>query len=141
MHDWAMLVSVPWEIVATILAIARWRDLPQRFWILYCVNGLLAYASLPIYRMHFGWHWQSGKRPTSRPRGCAPGSRFHTKGTEGGIENTVQYRCLLVRHCLPFVHDARRITRMAVAFQDINEALNAVVAFQHLGVNAVAQRK
>lgn len=54
--DCAMLLSVPWEIVATVLAIARWRDLPQRFWILYCVNGFLAYISLPIYRMHFGWY-------------------------------------------------------------------------------------
>jgi hypothetical protein len=54
MSDLAMLLSVPWEIVATLLIILRWRDLPQRFWITYCVNGLLAYLSLPIYRMHFG---------------------------------------------------------------------------------------
>jgi hypothetical protein len=54
MGDLAMLLSVPWELVATVLIILRWRDLPQRFWILYCVNGFLAYVSLPIYRMHFG---------------------------------------------------------------------------------------
>jgi hypothetical protein len=52
--DWAMLLSVPWEIVATILVVVRWRDLPQRFWIVYCVNGFLAYISLPIYLHHFG---------------------------------------------------------------------------------------
>ena len=54
MSDLAMLLSVPWELIATVLIILRWRDLPQRFWITYCVNGLLAYLSLPIYRMHFG---------------------------------------------------------------------------------------
>jgi len=54
MADLAGLLSVPWEMVATLLIIFRWRDLPQRFWILYCVNGLLAYTSVPIYRMHFG---------------------------------------------------------------------------------------
>ena len=54
MADLAGLLSVPWEIVATLLIIFRWRDLPQRFWILYCVNGLLAYMSAPIYQMHFG---------------------------------------------------------------------------------------
>jgi hypothetical protein len=54
MLDIAMLASVPWEIVATVLVIMRWRDLPQRFWITYCVNGLLSYVSLPIYLMHFG---------------------------------------------------------------------------------------
>ncbi len=54
MSDLAQLASVPWEIVATVLIVLRWRDLPQRFWILYCVNGLLAYISLPIYTMHFG---------------------------------------------------------------------------------------
>ena len=57
MSDLAMLASVPWEVVATVIVIARWRDLPQRFWILYCVNGFLAYISLPIYRMHFGMYW------------------------------------------------------------------------------------
>lgn len=54
MSDIAQLASVPWEVIATLLIIMRWRDLPQRFWILYCVNGLLAYISLPIYTMHFG---------------------------------------------------------------------------------------
>ena len=54
MSDLAQLASVPWEIVATVLIFLRWRDLPQRFWILFCVNGLLAYISLPIYTMHFG---------------------------------------------------------------------------------------
>jgi len=54
MGDLAMLLSVPWELCATILIIARWRDLPQRFWITYCLNGFLAYFSLPIYLMHFG---------------------------------------------------------------------------------------
>ena len=56
MSDLALLLSVPWELIATALIIVRWRDLPQRFWIIYCVNGLLAYISLPIYRMHFGWY-------------------------------------------------------------------------------------
>jgi hypothetical protein len=54
MSDLAILLSVPWELLATILIVIRWRDLSQRFWITYCVNGLLAYLSLPIYRMHFG---------------------------------------------------------------------------------------
>jgi hypothetical protein len=54
MSDLAMLLSLPWEVLATVLIVVRWRDLPQRFWILYCVNGLLAYMSVPIYRMHFG---------------------------------------------------------------------------------------
>jgi hypothetical protein len=54
MLDYASVFSVPWEIVATIIVMVRWRDLPQRFWILFCVNGLLAYMSFPIYRMHFG---------------------------------------------------------------------------------------
>ena len=54
MGDLAMLLSLPWEIVATVLVVLRWRDLSQRFWITYCVNGFLAYTSLPIYRMHFG---------------------------------------------------------------------------------------
>jgi hypothetical protein len=53
-YDCAMLASVPWELLATVLIVVRWRDLPQRFWITYCVNGFLAYISLPIYRMHFG---------------------------------------------------------------------------------------
>jgi hypothetical protein len=53
-EDSAMLLSVPWELVATVLVILRWRDLPQRFWITYCVNGVLAYISLPIYLLHFG---------------------------------------------------------------------------------------
>jgi hypothetical protein len=54
MLDCASVASVPWEAVATLLIIVRWRDLPQRFWIVYCVNGFLAYISLPIYLMHFG---------------------------------------------------------------------------------------
>ena len=54
MGDLAMLLSVPWEVVATVLILMRWRDLPQRFWITYCINGYLAYISLPIYLMHFG---------------------------------------------------------------------------------------
>lgn len=54
MSDLALLLSAPWEFLATVLIILRWRDLPQRFWILYIVNGFLAYLSLPIYRMHFG---------------------------------------------------------------------------------------
>jgi hypothetical protein len=54
MQDYASLASVPWEIVAVVVAVIRWRDLPQRFWILFCVNGFLAYISLPIYTMHFG---------------------------------------------------------------------------------------
>ena len=54
MGDTAMLLSLPWEVVATIVVIVRWRDLPQRFWILYCVNGFLVYMSVPIYRLHFG---------------------------------------------------------------------------------------
>lgn len=55
--DWilncAMLLSVPWVAIATLLVIVRWRDLPQRFWITYCINAFLAYASLPIYFYHF----------------------------------------------------------------------------------------
>ena len=54
MLDYATVFSVPWEIVATVVVIVRWRDLPQRFWITYCLNGLLAYMSIPIYRYHFG---------------------------------------------------------------------------------------
>lgn len=54
MGDLAMLLSLPWQLIATGLIVVRWRDLSQRFWILYCVNGVLAYLSLPIYRMHFG---------------------------------------------------------------------------------------
>ncbi len=54
MFDYAMLASVPWEAVATVLVLVRWRDLPQRFWITYCINGFLAYVSLPIYLHHFG---------------------------------------------------------------------------------------
>jgi hypothetical protein len=57
MQDFPSLLSVPWEVLATLVVIVRWRDLPQRFWILYCVNGFLAYASLPIYMMHFGILW------------------------------------------------------------------------------------
>ena len=52
--DLAMLLSVPWVLVATVVLILRWRELPQRFWITYCVNGVVAYLSLPIYMMHFG---------------------------------------------------------------------------------------
>lgn len=54
MSDLALLLSIPWELLATVLITMRWRDLPQRFWIVYIVNGFLAYVSLPIYRMHFG---------------------------------------------------------------------------------------
>jgi len=54
MLDYASIFSVPWELVATLVVILRWRDLPQRFWILFCVNGFLSYISLPIYLMHFG---------------------------------------------------------------------------------------
>jgi hypothetical protein len=54
LFDFALLVSVPWEAVATILVIVRWRDLPQRFWITYCINAFLAYIALPIYLRHFG---------------------------------------------------------------------------------------
>ncbi len=57
MGDYASVFSVPWELVATLVIILRWRDLTQRFWILYCVNGFLAYIALPIYTMHFGIHW------------------------------------------------------------------------------------
>ena len=52
--DLALMLSIPWELIATVLIVLRWRDLSQRFWILYCVNGYLAYTSLPVYRMHFG---------------------------------------------------------------------------------------
>ena len=54
MLDYASVFSVPWELIATLVVILRWRDLPQRFWILLCVNGFLTYISLPIYLMHFG---------------------------------------------------------------------------------------
>ena len=43
------------ETCLTVLIAVRWRDLPQRFWITYCVNAVLVYLSLPIYRMHFGF--------------------------------------------------------------------------------------
>jgi len=56
LSDLAMLLSVPWEILATLLIVLRWRDLPQRFWITYCVVGVVAYFSLPIYLMRFGWY-------------------------------------------------------------------------------------
>jgi chromate transport protein ChrA len=56
MLDYATVFSLPWEIIATLVIIIRWRDLPQRFWITYCVNGFLAYTSLPIYLMHFGFY-------------------------------------------------------------------------------------
>ena len=56
LSDLAILLSVPWELVATVLIIVRWRDLSQRFWITYCVNAVLVYLSLPIYRMHFGFY-------------------------------------------------------------------------------------
>lgn len=56
LSDLAILLSVPWELVATVLIAVRWRDLPQRFWITYCVNAVLVYLSLPIYRMHFGFY-------------------------------------------------------------------------------------
>ena len=52
--DLALLLSLPWELLATVLVIVRWQDLPQRLWIVYIVNGFLAYISLPIYRMRFG---------------------------------------------------------------------------------------
>jgi hypothetical protein len=55
--DYATVFSVPWEAFATVLVIARWRDLPQRFWITYCINAFLAYVSLPIYLYHFGIFW------------------------------------------------------------------------------------
>jgi hypothetical protein len=54
MSDLALLLSLPWELIAVILIVLRWRDLTQRFWIVSCVNGILAYMSLPVYRMHFG---------------------------------------------------------------------------------------
>ena len=54
LSDLAILLSLPWELLAILLIALRWRDLPQRFWIVFCVNGILAYMSLPIYRMHFG---------------------------------------------------------------------------------------
>lgn len=56
LSDLAILLSVPWELVATVLIALRCRDLPQRFWITYCVNAVLVYLSLPIYRMHFGFY-------------------------------------------------------------------------------------
>ncbi len=54
LSDAALLLSAPWVLLAAILIIVRARDLPQRFWITFFINGLLAYTSLPIYRMHFG---------------------------------------------------------------------------------------
>jgi len=54
MSDLALLLSLPWELISTVLIVLRWRDLPQRFWIVFCVNGILSYMSLPVYRMHFG---------------------------------------------------------------------------------------
>ena len=57
MLDGATLLSVPWEVVATIFVILRWRDLPQRFWTVYCFDGFLAYKALPLYLFHFGIYW------------------------------------------------------------------------------------
>lgn len=54
MSDLALLLSPVWMVAATALIILRGRDLPQRFWITFCVNGILAYLAWPIYRMHFG---------------------------------------------------------------------------------------
>lgn len=54
LSDGALLLSGPWVVAGLILIIVRARDLPQRFWIMFFINGLLAYTSLPIYRMHFG---------------------------------------------------------------------------------------
>ncbi len=54
MSDAALLLIVPWVMLAVILIILRARELPQRFWIVFFINGFLAYLSLPIYRMHFG---------------------------------------------------------------------------------------
>jgi hypothetical protein len=48
--EYATILSVPWEAVATVLVVSRWRDLPQQFWITYCINAFLAYNSLPLYR-------------------------------------------------------------------------------------------
>lgn len=56
LSDLALLLSVPWQVIATLIIALHGRDLPQRFWITYCVNGLLAYLSLPVYRMHFGFY-------------------------------------------------------------------------------------
>jgi hypothetical protein len=50
MFEYATALSVPWEAVATVLLVSRWRDLPQQFWITYCINAFLAYNSLPLYR-------------------------------------------------------------------------------------------
>ena len=55
--DCSMLLSVPWELVATVFVVLRWRDLPQRFWIVYCINAFLAYKTLPLYLFHFGIYW------------------------------------------------------------------------------------
>jgi hypothetical protein len=54
LSDAALLFSAPWVLLGIILIILRARELPQRFWIAFCVNGFLAYMSLPIYMMHFG---------------------------------------------------------------------------------------
>jgi len=56
LFDGSLVFSVPWILVATVVAALCWRDLPQRFWVLYCINGLLAYNALPLYTMHFGVH-------------------------------------------------------------------------------------
>lgn len=49
--DVALLLSLPWELVATVLIVLRWRDLPQRFWIIFCINAYLVYTALPAYRV------------------------------------------------------------------------------------------
>jgi len=57
LFDAALVFSIPWIVVATVVAALFWRDLPQRFWIMYCTNGLLAYNAFPLYTMHFGVHF------------------------------------------------------------------------------------
>jgi hypothetical protein len=57
LFDGALVFSVPWVLVATAVVVVWWRELPQRFWVLYCANGFLAYNALPLYAMHFGVHF------------------------------------------------------------------------------------
>lgn len=44
-----LVLGAPWEAIATIIVAARWRDVPQRFWVTYCVNVLFVCSSLLFY--------------------------------------------------------------------------------------------
>jgi hypothetical protein len=51
---YSLALSVPWVAIGTVLVIIRWRDLPQRFWIAYLINALLACISLQTHFDYLG---------------------------------------------------------------------------------------